>query len=278
MDTNSNQQLAAESVVARAPSPARHLFSRLRSYLIFDPLIWCYTVVLAISSLLSSFIDRDGRIQHAHARLWSWLILKTSLSPLTVRGLDRIDTSKPHLYAVNHASAMDIPVLYVGLPFQFRVVAKKELFRYPFMGWHLSRSGQVRIDQQNPAKSISMLKSAVKTLQSGMPLVIFPEGGRTPTGQVKEFLAGAFFLAIKAQVEIVPMAIVGSYEMLKMNTFHIKPCSLELLVGDPIPTTGLTLRDMEALSARVKTAIEDLYYCRAATPDPRRSVPATTQE
>ena len=272
MEPNSNQQLTAKPAVRvpRAPSPVRHLLSRLRSYFIFDPLIWCYTIVLAISSLLSSFIDRGGRIQHAHARLWSWLILKTSLSPLTVRGLERIDTSRPHLYAVNHASAMDIPVLYVGLPFQFRIVAKKELFRYPFMGWHLSRSGQVRIDQQNSAKSISMLKSAVKTLQSGMPLVIFPEGGRTPTGQVKEFLAGAFFLAIKAQVDIVPMAIVGSYEMLKMNTFHIQPRPLELLVGDPIPTIGLTLRDMEALSAQVKNAIEDLYYSRAATPDPRR--------
>jgi len=275
---NSNQQLAANSGVARPPlrqsqgrpSPARNLLSRVRSYLIFDPLIWCYTIVLAISSLLSSFIDRDGRIQHAHARLWSWLILKTSLSPLTVRGLDRIDTSKPHLYAVNHASAMDIPVLYVGLPFQFRIVAKKELFRYPFMGWHLSRSGQVRIDQQNPAKSIGMLKSPVKTLQSGMPLVIFPEGGRTPSGEVKEFLAGAFFMAIKAQADIIPMAIVGTYEMLKMNTFHIKPRPLQLLVGDPIPTTGLTLRDMEALSSRVKTSIEDLYYSRSSIPDPRR--------
>jgi 1-acyl-sn-glycerol-3-phosphate acyltransferase len=158
----------------------------------------------------------------------------------------------------------------VGLPFQFRIVAKKELFRYPFMGWHLSRSGQVRIDQQNPAKSIGMLKSAVKTLQSGMPLVIFPEGGRTPSGEVKEFLAGAFFMAIKAQADIIPMAIVGTYEMLKMNTFHIKPRPLQLLVGDPIPTTGLTLRDMEALSSRVKTSIEDLYYSRSSIPDPRR--------
>ena len=274
MEPNTNRQIAAEAVAAPAPSSATRLLSRLRSYLIFDPLIWSYTIVLAISSLLSSFIDRDGRIQHAHARLWSWLILKTSLAPLTVRDLDRIDASRPHLYAVNHASAMDIPVLYVGLPFQFRIVAKKELFRYPFMGWHLSRSGQVRIDQQNPAKSISMLKSAVKTLQSGMPLVIFPEGGRTPSGQVKEFLAGAFFLAIKAQVEIVPMAIVGTYEMLKMNTFHIQPRPLELLVGEPIPTTGLTLRDMEALSARVKTAIENLYYSRSTVPDPRANAAA----
>jgi 1-acyl-sn-glycerol-3-phosphate acyltransferase len=86
---------------------------------------------------------------------------------------------------------------------------------------------------------------------------------------VKEFLAGAFFLAIKAQVEIIPMAIVGSYEMLKMNTFHIQPWPLELLVGEPISTAGLSLRDMETLSARVKSAIEDLYYSRSSVPDPR---------
>src|SRR5438067_6205717 len=261
--------ISSTEAVQVKPAGASRTLSRLRSYFIFDPLIWGYTTVLGILSLLCSVADPGGRMQHGFARFWSWLILKTSLSPLTVEGLERIDTSKPHLYAVNHASAMDIPVLYVGLPFQFRIVAKKELFRYPFVGWHLSRSGQVRIDQQNPAKSIGMLKSAVKTLRSGMPLVIFPEGGRTPTGEVKPFLPGAFFLATKAQVDIVPMAIVGSYEMLPMNTFHIQPRRLQLLVGEPIPTEGLTPRDMESLSVRVRNAIEDLYYSRSTVADPR---------
>jgi 1-acyl-sn-glycerol-3-phosphate acyltransferase len=227
--------------------------------------------VLAIVSLLSSFVDRSGRIQHTLARLWSWLILKTTLSPLTVQGLERIDTSRPQVYAVNHISALDIPVLYVGLPFQFRIVAKKELFRYPFVGWHLSRSGQVRLDQQNPARSIAMIKSAVNTLKGGMPLVIFPEGGRSNTGEVKPFLPGAFFLAIKAKVDIVPMAIVGTYEMLPMNTFHIKPRQLRLLLGDPIPTAGTSLREIEVVSARVKKAVEDLYYSRSEVTDPRVS-------
>ncbi|HZR32541.1 MAG TPA: lysophospholipid acyltransferase family protein [Terriglobales bacterium] len=246
------------------------LLSRLRSYLIFDPLIWSYTIVLAILSLLSSFVDRGGRVQHGFARLWSWLILRTIGVPVTVRGLDKIDTSRPHVFAVNHASAMDIPVLYVYLPFQFRIVAKKELFRYPFMGWHLQRSGQVCVDQQNPAKSIGDIKSAVKTLKSGMPLVIFPEGGRTPTGQVRAFLPGAFFLAVKAQVDIVPMALVGTYELLPMNTFHIKPRPVEMLVGEPIPTIGTSPRDMETVSQKVKKAVEDLYYSRATVKDPRQ--------
>ena len=249
----------------------KHLFSRLRSYFIFDPLIWSYTVILGIVSLLSSFFDRNGRIQHGFARLWSRLILKTIFSPVTVTGLDRIDTSRPHVYAVNHASAMDIPVLYVHLPFQFRIMAKKELFRYPFMGWHLKRSGQIRVDQQNPMASIGDLKSAVKSLKAGMPVVIFPEGGRTSTGQVKAFLPGAFFLAVRAQVDIVPMALVGTFELLPMNTYHIKPRRLELLVGDPIPTEGYSLRELEPLSERVKAAVEDLYYSRASIPDPRKN-------
>jgi len=89
--------------------------------------------------------------------------------------------------------------------------------------------------------------------------VIYPEGGRTPDGEIKPFLPGAFFLAIKAQVEVVPVALVGTYELLPMNTYHIKCRPLEMLVGKPISTVGLTLRDMEELSARVRQEMEALY-------------------
>jgi 1-acyl-sn-glycerol-3-phosphate acyltransferase len=228
--------------------------------LVFDPLIWLYTVVLGLAALPIGVFDRDGRLLHWFSRAWSWLIMKTIASPVEVSGMQNIDASKPQVYAANHASAMDIPVLYVNLPFQFRIVFKKELLSYPVVGWHLKRSGQVCIDQQKPTKSIASIRSAVKSLQAGMPLVIFPEGGRTPDGEIKPFLPGTFFLAIKAQVDIVPVALVGTYELLPMDTYHIKPRPLEMRVGEPISTAGLKLRDMEALSAKVKTALEDLYY------------------
>jgi 1-acyl-sn-glycerol-3-phosphate acyltransferase len=137
---------------------------------------------------------------------------------------------------------------------------KKELLAYPIVGWHLKRSGQVCVDQQNPARSIGQIKSAVRTLKHGMPLVIFPEGGRTADGRIQPFLPGAFFLAIKAQVDIVPIALCGMYDLLPMNTYHIKPRPLEMRVGEPIPTAGLTLRDMEQLSAKVQQAMEEMYY------------------
>jgi 1-acyl-sn-glycerol-3-phosphate acyltransferase len=233
--------------------------SRLRSYFIFDPLIWLITVALGIVSIPVSLLGEKGRILHGFARFWSQLIMAIIRSPTKVTGLEKIDTSKPLIYAVNHASALDIPVLYVYLPFQFRIAFKKELLSYPIVGWHLKRSGQICVDQQNPAASIGSIRAALKSLKGGMPLVIFPEGGRTPDGQVKPFLPGAFFLAIKAQVDIVPVALVGTYELLPMNTYHIKCRPLEMRVGQPISTVGYTLRTMEELSDRVHAAVEDLY-------------------
>lgn len=234
--------------------------SRLRSYLFFDPLIWLYTLVMGLLALPGGLFDPTGRRLHWFSSTWSWLIMKTIFSPVTVTGLDKIDTSKAHVYAVNHASALDIPVLYVNLPFQFRIAFKKELLSYPVVGWQLKRSGQVCIDQQNPSHSVSSIRAALKGLKAGLPLVIFPEGGRTPDGEIKPFLQGAFFLAIKAQVDIVPVALVGTYELLPMNTYHIKSRPLEMRVGEPISTTGLKVRDLAALSAQVQKAVEELYY------------------
>jgi len=234
--------------------------SRLRSYFILDPLIWLYTLVMGVGAVPAGFFDAGARRLHWFSRAWSRLIMKTIFSPVNVTGLDKIDTTKPCVYAVNHASALDIPVLYVHLPFQFRIAFKKELLSYPVVGWHLKRSGQICIDQQNPSRSISSIRAGLKGLREGMPLVIFPEGGRTPDGEIRPFLQGAFFLAIKAQVDIVPVALVGTYELLPMNTYHIKCRPLEMRVGEPISTEGLTLRDLEGLSARVQRALEDLYY------------------
>jgi 1-acyl-sn-glycerol-3-phosphate acyltransferase len=236
------------------------LMSQLRSYLILDPLIWLYTFLMGLLALPGGMFDRSGRRLHWFSTTWSRLIMKTIFSPVTVTGLDKIDTGKPHVYAVNHASALDIPVLYVNLPFQFRIAFKKELLSYPVVGWQLKRSGQICIDQQNPSRSISSIRAGLKSLSGGMPLVIFPEGGRTPNGEIKPFLPGAFFMAIKAQVDIVPVALVGTYELLPMNTYHIKCRPLEMRVGEPISTTGLTLRNMQELSSKVQKALEDLYY------------------
>jgi 1-acyl-sn-glycerol-3-phosphate acyltransferase len=172
------------------------------------------------------------------------------------------------MYASNHLSALDIPVIYASLPVQFRVMAKIELFSYPFVGWHLRRSGQLPIERENALASMRSLNRAAETLKSGTPLLVFPEGGRSATGQVKPFLPGVFYAAIKAQAEVVPMALVGLYELLPMNTYHIRPRPLALLVGSPIPSAGYSTREAEKLAVHVQKAVEELYYSRAEVPRP----------
>jgi 1-acyl-sn-glycerol-3-phosphate acyltransferase len=264
----------AESTQVGMESAARHggvrnLLSQLRSYLFFDPLIWLYTIVFGTVSLLSSLFDSNGVMQHKIARLWARMIVSTIGADVEVVGLEKIDTTRSHVYVVNHLSALDIPVLYCSLPFQFRILAKKELFRYPFLGWHLRRSGQIAVVLENPKASIRSLHQAVAAVKKNMSLLVFPEGGRAEDGQLQPFMGGAFFAAIKAQTEVVPMVLVGTYEMLKMNSYHIKPGTARLLVGDPITTAGMTTRDTEALSARARAVIGDLYYSHSPLPDLR---------
>lgn len=251
-----------ETAGAEERSGARAALSWVRAYFFYDPLIYLYTVVLGTLSLLSSLFDRRGRVQHGLARLWSRMILGTIGAPVRILGLEKIDTAKPHLYTVNHLSALDIPVLYAKLPFQYRIMAKKELFRYPFLGWHLRRSGQIPVDRESARATVRSLGLAVETMKGGMPLVVFPEGGRSNDGRIQPFLGGVFYAAIKAQVAIVPMVLVGTYEALKMNSFHIRPHPMELIVGEPIATAGMNVRQMDELAERVQKVSEEMYYAR----------------
>jgi 1-acyl-sn-glycerol-3-phosphate acyltransferase len=237
--------------------------------LLLDPLIFFYTFLLGSASFLISFFDPDKSKQHSLARTWSRWILRTAMTPVSVTGIESVDTSHVAVYAANHISALDIPVLYAHLPFQFRILAKQELFRYPFVGGHLKRSGQFAVSMESARAAIRTLGHAIESLKAGMPLVVFPEGGRSEDGHISPFKGGAFYAAIKAQVPVVPLAIVGTYEALPMNTYHIQPRRLQLLVGQPISTADYSLREMDALAERTQSAIEEMYYANGHLSDPR---------
>jgi 1-acyl-sn-glycerol-3-phosphate acyltransferase len=232
---------------------------RIVSFCWRAPLFFLATAFFGSLSLISSLWDKSGRMQHKIAQRWGRAVTRISGAKITVLNGNRFD-GRVAVYASNHLSYTDTPVLFGLLPFQFRIVARHELFRLPFIGWHLTRSGQVPVNVTNPNASISSLSSAVKTLKSGMPIFIFPEGGRTETGHVEEFLNGPAFMAIRAGVPIVPMALIGTHELLPIHTTEFHPVPVTLAVGEPIETSSYSLRQIQELTERVREAIRQLYY------------------
>lgn len=222
------------------------------------PLLLAVTAICASTAFVVSIVDKKGRVQHAIARLWARTAVRISLSKLKIEGAENFRKFPVAVYASNHTSYMDTPVIFASIPFQFRILAKKDLWRWPLIGWYLRRSGQMPIDIENPHATLSSLGGAVKALRAGMPLFVFPEGGRTATGELKPFLSGAAYLAIRAQVPLVPMALSGVYDLLPMHTRHFYPVPLTLRVGEPIETKGMTVRQTGELIGLLRNAIAEM--------------------
>ena len=243
------------SFTSKQPS----LALRWLSYLLFIPLIALATAGFGCISLIAGLWDKSGRQQHAIARLWARTLLLISLSPVKIIGREKLHEHETAVYASNHLSYMDTPVLFAKLPFQFRILAKQALWKTPFIGWYLNRSGQVPVDSNSPRSLIASLNRGVATLKSGLPLVLFPEGGRAATGQLQTMMSGCAYMAIKAQVPLVPLTLIGTYELLPIHVYALHPRPIFIVVGDPIPTAGLSTRDADALTKRLYESISTTY-------------------
>ena len=195
----SNEILQPEEHVAadEAPHPKIPLALRWLTWLVLLPLLALATAFFGSISLVVGLWDSTGRQQHYIARTWARVLLLLTLSPVTVEGLEKLQPLRRHeaghgrpsrrplaVYASNHLSYYDTPMLFAKLPFQFRILAKASLWKLPFIGWYLNRSGQVAIDQSSARAGVASLMRGVKALEAGLPLLLFPEGGRSATGEL----------------------------------------------------------------------------------------------
>ena len=244
--------------------PQGKQFFRWLTYLVLMPLFGVATAAFGSLALLVSLFDGSGRIQHSIAQAWAGIVLRVGLSPVRVVGRDNFQVGQPAVYVCNHLSYMDTPVVLSKLPFQFRILARHDLFKLPFIGWYLQRSGQIPVDSSHLRSSLGSLNRGVQALRAGMPLVIFPEGGRSVDGHLQAFLHGPAYMAIRAQVPLVPMALVGTHELMPMHTYHLQPRPLLLIVGLPISTAGYTSKMANALTERIRDTILEMSLRYAA--------------
>lgn len=233
--------------------------SSLRSALITTPLIILSTIFYGTIGFLVSFFDSSGDRQMKWARAWSRALLAVSGVKVHVEGLGRISPGRSYVFTSNHLSYMDTPVVLANIPVQFRFLAKKGLFQIPFLGTHLARAGHIAVPREDPRAAVKIMTQAAQIIRErGTSLLVFPEGGRSHDGELRDFKEGAAYIAIKAGVPLVPIALRGTREVLPFGSGRIRPGSVTMRIGPPAVTDNLKLHDRDRLTQELRERIVEM--------------------
>jgi 1-acyl-sn-glycerol-3-phosphate acyltransferase len=217
-------------------------------------------VPLSILALISIPLDHSGRTFHATARTWSRFILWLFGIKVKVLGADHLDRTKHYIYVSNHASMFDIPAVVVGIPDDIRFVLKKELTRVPIWGWALKYGYYISIDRGRARDAAKSLEEAVERMRTGASVILFAEGTRTRDGKLQPFKRGAFSLAARSGVPIVPVAINNTFGILPKGSVRARPTDITMVLEKPIPTESVEGREAEVrLMSQVREAIAKNY-------------------
>jgi len=213
------------------------------------------TVILGIAAILLSLFDSAGNLSHLAARLWGKIQLRTTGSRVTMQGLEYLDPRQSYILVSNHQSFFDIFSLLGYLPLQFRWIAKAELFRIPLLGWAMSRAGYIPIERGSPKKAYRSMIAAAEKVRNGVSVLIFPEGTRSPDGNLQPFKKGVFLLALKSQAPILPVAIRGTRDIMRKNDWRTYPGHVEIRIFPSIETTGFSTAKEDELSEKVRNTL-----------------------
>ena len=213
------------------------------------------TLVLGFFAFITYPFDRKGRVVHRYARLWGKIALLANRVRVNIEGMDHLNGQGPYIFMSNHQGYYDIFALLGHLPYQFKWLAKKELFSVPFLGWTMAAAGYIRIDREGTRETVGAMNDAAQRIRDGMSVVIFPEGSRSPDGLIQPFKKGGFTLAIKSGVPIVPIAISGSRDIMPKDKLTVASGEIRIRMDHPIKTENFSSKDREFLMKRVRETI-----------------------
>jgi 1-acyl-sn-glycerol-3-phosphate acyltransferase len=223
----------------------------LWSVVLVIPLIFLSTLFFGVISLFTS-----GKFMMRPARLWARSLLAIAGVRVKVEGLEKLTPGASYVFASNHLSYMDTPVILANIPAEFRFMAKDGLFKIPLLGTHLSQAGHIPVPRSDPRAAVKTMTLAAESIRTrNISLLIFPEGGRSHDGVLQPFKDGAAYIAIKAGVPIVPLSISGTHEILAMHSATFHRGRVILRIGDPISTNGLTLHDRKSVTETARTSV-----------------------
>ena len=226
--------------------------------------LWFYivlfftTILHASAAIIAGLFHvkhRVGGVYDWSSTDWSRDILSAAGTPVVASGLEHIPRDQPVMYASNHSSMFDVWALFATLPGSVRFVAKRELFRIPILGRAMRAVGHVPIDRAARKSAFEAYDEAARMIRGGTSVLVFPEGTRSPTGELLPFKNAPFGLAIAAQVPIVPVYVHHTFEILPKGAWRLRPQPIRLVVGPPVPTAGLRPENRERLREEVRAAM-----------------------
>mgnify|MGYP001237772957 FL=1 len=223
------------------------------------PVILLMTGVMSTLSVILSLFDGTGRLQHGCARRWADFILWVSRVRVQAEGMEQLQPGRGYVFMANHLSMFDIWAFLHLLPFPFRFVAKASLFRVPFLGWHLRRSGNVPVSREHPRQTLRLYESIAGNVAAGMSYVVYPEGARTWDGSPGPFRRGAFLLPKHAQAPIVPVTIIGAHRRLKRGSVVIHPGTMQMIFHRPLEYEEYRHWSLDELAERVRNTVLKRY-------------------
>jgi 1-acyl-sn-glycerol-3-phosphate acyltransferase len=228
----------------------------IRTFLISPPLsAFCFACFWTQGIVTSWFDSTRLKIVDV-APFWCWLLLKTAGVKVRTEGLEKLAKDEQYVFVSNHLSLSDPPLLIAYLPNRLRFMAKESLHKMPIIGGHLRRAGHIGVSRQDPRSAVKSLAEAARSIQSKeTSILIFAEGTRGSGEELQAFRGGAAHLAIKTGATVIPVGIWGTADALPKGAFLLRPATIGLAIGDPMPTAGLTAADRnsftEALQAQV---------------------------
>ena len=223
------------------------------------PLIAVYTAGLGLPAIVFALVGQP-RASRRMTAMWARLVLRSLGVEVTVDGVERCPAGAA-VYAANHTSALDIPILFGFLPVDFRIIHKRSLYLVPVLGQYLYVSGHIGIHRARPFRARKALELAAAVVRGGTSVVVFPEGTRSPEGAVGDFKRSSFLPALEAGVPVVPLSLVG-VKCVARGGLRIHAGRVQLLVHAAIPTAGRDVEEAGALAEEVRRVVRT--GCEAA--------------
>jgi 1-acyl-sn-glycerol-3-phosphate acyltransferase len=241
-------------------------WAALRTVLWTAPLVVWSGILFVPLWVASCLVSGGGRFAYRLVRAWSRLALRVAGVRVQVVGGEKIAPGESYVFVAHHRSALDLPALFAALPAQFRLLVDKSCFSIPLVGFCLRRSGQLPLSGASPREALETLTAAARRItERGLSLVAFPEA-EPGLGATIPFRDGAAYVAIRAGVPLVWLAIEGAEAVLAPGKLIPRRGAVRIRVGDPIPTLDLSLEDRTRLSESVRAQ----WSAQAAPLEPLR--------